>query len=138
MAIGPGDTPAPGDADLKMHPRTGHIHSRMRRERKPKPRPAGLPPAWLLIPNLTRAVLLWFLVHVALWAVMPGPLADAVNLTPLAALMAAAATAGLAHVDARVMHEPLFYANLGVPRWTPAVTAFITALTIDIALAVIV
>jgi hypothetical protein len=45
-------------------------------------------------------------------------------------------TAGLAHVDAQVMHEPVLYANLGVPRWTPALTAFMTALTIDILLAV--
>lgn len=90
----------------------------------------------MLLPNLTRAVFLWLLVHAVLWAIDPGPLTAMPTLTPAAALIAAAVTAGLAQVDAHVMHEPVFYANLGVPRWTPALTAFITALTIDILLAV--
>jgi hypothetical protein len=89
-----------------------------------------------LLPSLTRAVFLWLLVHAALWATTRGPLTEMLNLTPSAAVIAAAVTAGLAHVDARVMREPVFYANLGVPRWTPALTAFMTALTIDILLAV--
>ena len=89
-----------------------------------------------LLPNVARATFLWLLVHAALWATTRGSLTEALNLTPSAALIAAAVTAGLAHVDAHVMREPVFYANLGVPRWTPAVTAFMTALTIDILLAV--
>jgi hypothetical protein len=90
----------------------------------------------LLLPNLTRAVFLWLLVHAGLWATTPGSLSEMLNLTPSAALIAAAVTASLAHVDAHVMHEPVFYANVGVPRWTPALTAFVTALTLDILLAV--
>ena len=89
-----------------------------------------------LLPSLTRAVFLWLLVHAALWGTTRGSLTEVLNLAPSAALFAAAVTAALAHVDAHVMHEPVFYANLGVPRWTPAVTAFMTALTIDILLAV--
>jgi len=89
----------------------------------------------LLLPNLTRGAFLWLLVHAALWATTQGSLTEMLNLTPSAALIAAAVTAGLAHVDAHVMHEPIFCANLGVPRWTPALTAFMTALTIDILLA---
>jgi hypothetical protein len=87
-------------------------------------------------PNLTRAIFLWLLVRAVLWATTRGPLTEMLNLAPAAALVAAAVTAGLAHVDAHVMHEPVFYANLGVPRWTPALTAFMTALTIEILLAV--
>lgn len=90
----------------------------------------------LLLPNVTRGVFLWVLVHASLWGATRGSLAEVLNLTPSAALIAAAVTAALAHVDAHVMHEPVFYANLGVPRWTPALTAFMTALTIDILLAV--
>jgi hypothetical protein len=92
----------------------------------------------LLLPNLTRAALLWLLVHAVLWATTRGSLTEMLNLAPSAALIAAAVTAGLAHVDAHVMHEPVFYGNLGVPRWTPALTAFLLALTIDISLAVII
>jgi hypothetical protein len=92
----------------------------------------------LLLPNLTRAALLWLLVRAVLWATTRGSLTEVLNLTPAAALIAAAVTAGLAHVDAHVMHEPAFYGNLGVSRWTPALTAFFLALTIDISLAVIV
>jgi hypothetical protein len=36
------------------------------------------------------------------------------------------------------MNEPVFYANLGIPRWTPAATAFIIATAIDIAVALVV
>lgn len=92
-----------------------------------------------LIPHVTRAVLLWLLIRPLLWASMPdAPLTELLNLTPLSVLVASAVTAVLAQVDARVMNEPLFYANLGIPRWTPAATAFITATAIDLALALVI
>lgn len=91
----------------------------------------------VMLPNLTRAALLWLLVRVVLWATTRGSLTEVLNLTPSAALIVAAVTAALAQVDAHIMHEPVFYGNLGVPRWTPAVTAFLMALSLDISLAVI-
>lgn len=83
--------------------------------------------------------MLWLLVRLALWAsTRETPLIEMLNLSPLSVLVASAATAVLAQVDAHVMNEPLFYANLGIPRWTPAATTFITATAIDVVVALVI
>ena len=44
----------------------------------------------------------------------------------------------LCHVDARVMREELFYANLGRPSWAPAVAGALLAIGMEMLLAMLV
>jgi hypothetical protein len=96
-------------------------------------------PAWLLLPQVRRGLFIWLPVHTAawlgLWLLSYPPSTFAV--TRLSAFLIIAATAALAAIDARIMRESLFYANMGMPRWLPATAAAATAATMEIAILVL-
>jgi hypothetical protein len=87
-----------------------------------------------------RGAVLWALVRVSFWAMMlipPGagiPPTITITVSPIAVALIIAATGVLAHVDARMMREPLFHALLGIPRWLPGATATATAVIMEITL----
>jgi hypothetical protein len=95
-------------------------------------------PAWLLLPQLRRGLFIWLPVHTAawlgLWLLYPPP---TFAVTRLSALLIIAATTALGAIDARIMREPLFYANMGMPRWLPAAAAAATAATMEIVISVL-
>lgn len=98
------------------------------------------PPAELVLPHVWRGVVLWTVVRVGLWAmtlIPPGagiPPTTTITVSPMAIALIILATAALAHVDARVMREPLFHALLGIPRWLPGAAAAVTAVIMEITL----
>lgn len=87
---------------------------------------------------LRRGALLWLLVRAAvtgLASALPdasGTASPAWALSLPAALLVVLLVGALAQIDARVMREPLFHANLGVPTWSPAVTAAVVALLFEV------
>lgn len=102
------------------------------------------PPAELVLPHVWRGAVLWVLVRVCFQAMMlipPGagiPLTITITVSPFAIALIIAATGVLAHVDARMMREPLFQGLMGMPRWLPgtvaAATAVITEITLELLL----
>jgi hypothetical protein len=96
-----------------------------------------MPPADLVLPQLRRGALLWFLSRATLWAMLRFPPTTTLTDAPWSVAIIISATAALAAVDARIMHEGLFHASLGVPRWAPLAGAALAAVALEIALAVI-
>lgn len=91
-----------------------------------------------------RAAVLWLLVRVALLAVtsagagLPGDATSAASrlvLAPPAMPFAALAVTALLYVDMAALHERAFMANLGVDRRLIGIAAFVTALTLETAVA---
>ena len=87
-----------------------------------------------------RGAVLWTLVRVGLWAIglIPPGLGVAptstINVAPFVVALIIGTTAALAHVDARMMRETLFYALLGVPGWLPGAAAAVTAVVLEMTL----
>ena len=98
------------------------------------------PPVQLVIPHVWRGIVLWALVRISFWAmglIPPGlgmPPTTTITVSPVAVALIIAATGALAHVDARMMREPLFHALLGIPRWLPGVAAAAVSLIVEIML----
>lgn len=93
-----------------------------------------------MVPHLWRGTVLWTLVRVGLAGMMvipPGlgmPPTITITVSPFAVALIILATGALAHVDARMMREPLFHALLGIPRWLPGAAAAATAAILEITL----
>jgi hypothetical protein len=84
---------------------------------------------------VTRALLLWVLVRIAVMAVAMAP---HLSLSFASVVIIVAVIPALCHVDARAMREDLFYANLGRPAWAPAVVGLLAACALELLIAVIV
>lgn len=83
---------------------------------------------------IRRALVLWLLVRVAIMAVArnPDPGMSFGSVMIMFALVPA-----LCHVDARVMREDIFYANLGRPVWAPAAAGLVVTCALESILAII-
>jgi hypothetical protein len=86
-----------------------------------------------------RALLIWLLTRVVVAGIgVAAKVGLQLTLSPVTILLLAAVVAVLADVDARVMREPLFYANLGTPAWLNAALAGAIVLCIETAITIVV
>lgn len=79
-----------------------------------------------------RGLLLWLAVRVVLLGGTAAVGAPSVLLSPLALLMLVGVVAVLCRVDARLMREQIFHANLGTPTWVPVAVGTGTAVVLEI------
>jgi len=95
---------------------------------------------------ILRAAVLWLLLRIALLAVGGGagtilgePVnpARALTFSPPAMLLTAGVTVVLVLVDIAAMHERAFQANLGYDRQSVMATSFVTALGLEVLVAVL-
>jgi len=95
---------------------------------------------------ILRAAVLWLLLRTAVLAVGGGAGAilgertdpvRALSFSPQGMLLAACVTVVLVLVDVAAMHERAFQANLGHDRQSIVATAFLTALGLEIAVAIL-
>jgi hypothetical protein len=83
---------------------------------------------------LRRAVLLWLPVRAIMFFAAVGFQLDP-RLVPTGKLLVVIVAAVLCAVDARVMRESIFHANLGTPVWAPAAAGAGFALALEAAVA---
>lgn len=93
---------------------------------------------------VTRAFVLWAVARIVVTVgtgIIPhtGPAAPPswYDLHPVAAAMLIGVVAFLCQTDARVMREPMFYANLGVPLHASAATGAVIALGAELLVALL-
>jgi len=85
-----------------------------------------------------RGLVLWLLCRIILIGIgAASRLGFGLALSPVVILLLALAVAGLAYEDARVMREPIFYANLGTATWWPAAVAGISVIVLESLIAVL-
>jgi hypothetical protein len=99
-----------------------------------------MPPREYVLAEVARGALLWLLVRLVITgmaAAVSPPSAHFMSLPPVIAAAVVALVATLARVDSRIMREQVFYANLGVPSVLTPGLAAVTAITLELSVAII-
>lgn len=84
-----------------------------------------------------RGLLLWLAARSMVLAGSAAVGAPMLTLPPLALIMLLGVVMVLCSVDARLMREQIFHANLGTPMWAPVAVGMATALSMELVAAVV-